>query len=177
VTRTIRSSSPGTASRTDSAHCPGNATFGFGSLDRVPQPTPLGEFLRARHAVVRPVERDGKMRLVRGLRREEVAKLAAISPDYYVRLEQGRNDSPSPQVVDALARALRLDEDGARYLHKLAGHAPTAVAGAGPQQVPDGIGLLVQGLREVPAFVHASTWTSWPPTRSPRRSFPANASG
>ena len=103
---------------------------------------------------MRPVERDGKMRRVRGLRREEVAKLAAISPDYYVRLEQGRNDSPSPQVLDALARALRLDEDGARYLHKLAGHARAAVADTDPQEVPNGIGLLVQGLREVPAFVH-----------------------
>jgi len=94
------------------------------------------------------------MRRVRGLRREEVAKLAAISPDYYVRLEQGRNDSPSPQVVDALARALRLDEDGARYLHKLAGHARSAIADTDPQEVPNGIGLLLQGLREVPAFVH-----------------------
>lgn len=101
-----------------------------------------------------PVERDGKTRRVRGLRREEVAKLAAISADYYVRLEQGRNDSPSPQVVAALARALRLDEDGARYLHKLAGHVRTATADTGPQDVPNGIGLLLQGLREVPAFVH-----------------------
>ncbi|GAY07402.1 putative DNA-binding protein [Pseudonocardia sp. N23] len=103
---------------------------------------------------MRPVEGDGTMRRVHGLRREEVAERAAISLDYYVRLEQGRNDSPSTQVVDALARALQLDEDGARYLRELAGHGRTAVADTDPQQVPPGVGLLVQGLREVPAFVH-----------------------
>ena len=55
----------------------------------MPEPTPLGEFLRARRAVLRPAGRDGSLRRVRGLRREEVAELASISPDYYVHLEQG----------------------------------------------------------------------------------------
>ncbi|MEU4532079.1 helix-turn-helix transcriptional regulator [Micromonospora ureilytica] len=120
----------------------------------MPEPTPLGDFLRARRAVLRPVERDGKLRRVRGLRREEVAKLASISPDYYVRLEQGRNDSPSPQVVDALARALQLDEDGASYLRKLADQPRTTPASDDREQLPEGIGLLIQGLHEVPAFAH-----------------------
>ena len=83
----------------------------------------LGEFLRARRELVRPEDVDlpaGPRRRVAGLRREEVALLAGVSNDYYVRLEQGRERHPSPQVVDALARALLLDEDAAAYLRELA---------------------------------------------------------
>lgn len=84
---------------------------------------PLGLFLRARRALVRPEEAGlpaGNRRRVAGLRREEVAVLAGVSTDYYVRLEQGRERSPSAQVVDALARALGLDGDAADHLHRLA---------------------------------------------------------
>ena len=55
-----------------------------------------------------------------GLRREELALLAGISADYYLRLEQGRDKNPSAQVLDALARALRLDIKATEYLHQLA---------------------------------------------------------
>jgi len=58
-----------------------------------------------------------------GLRREELASLAGISADYLTRLEQGRATSPSPQVVDALARALRLADAERDLLYCLAGHA------------------------------------------------------
>lgn len=68
-------------------------------------------------------------RRVQGLRREEVALLARISVDYYVRLEQGRESSPSAQVLDALASALRLPYDGRLHLFRLAGLAPRTRAG------------------------------------------------
>lgn len=84
---------------------------------------PLGQFLRARRELLRPedvgVSAHGRRR-VAGLRREEVAQLAGVSTDYYVRLEQGRERHPSVQVVDALARALALDEEAAAHLHRLA---------------------------------------------------------
>jgi transcriptional regulator with XRE-family HTH domain len=87
----------------------------------------IGEFLRARRELVRPEDVDlepGGGRRVSGLRREEVALLAGVSSDYYVRLEQGRERHPSAQVVDALAHALALDEDATAYLHELARPRP-----------------------------------------------------
>jgi transcriptional regulator with XRE-family HTH domain len=73
-------------------------------------PSGLGEFLRSRRGEVRPDDVGlpaGRARRVPGLRREEVALLAGVSVDYYVRLEQGRERSPSAQVLDALAEALQ----------------------------------------------------------------------
>ncbi|GAA2246494.1 helix-turn-helix transcriptional regulator [Herbiconiux moechotypicola] len=58
-------------------------------------------------------------RRVAGLRRDEVARLAGISQEYYIRLEQGRDHQPSDQVLRALARALRLGSDGVEYMHRL----------------------------------------------------------
>jgi transcriptional regulator with XRE-family HTH domain len=87
----------------------------------------IGVFLRARRELVRPEDVDlapGIRRRVSGLRREEVAMLAGVSSDYYVRLEQGRERNPSPQVVDALAHALALDEEATAYLHELARPRP-----------------------------------------------------
>jgi transcriptional regulator with XRE-family HTH domain len=87
----------------------------------------LGDFLRARREQVQPEDvglAPGSRRRVAGLRREELALLAGISVDYYLRLEQGRDKRPSAQVLDALARALRLDVKAAEYLHQLA--SPTA---------------------------------------------------
>jgi transcriptional regulator with XRE-family HTH domain len=83
----------------------------------------LGEFLRARRGLVRPggdLAPVDRRRRVSGLRREEIALLAGVSVDYYIRLEQGRERHPSAQVVDALARALELDDDAAAHLHELA---------------------------------------------------------
>ena len=71
---------------------------------------------------------SGGRRRVPGLRREGVAILAGVSADYYVRLEQGRDQHPSAQVLDALARALRPDGDATAHLHSLA--APPMAAGA-----------------------------------------------
>ena len=84
----------------------------------------LGSYLRARRALVQPEDvglaRGDDHRRVAGLRREEVAILAGVSTDYYLRLEQGRDVNPSTQVLDALARVLGLDPVATAYLHRLA---------------------------------------------------------
>ena len=83
----------------------------------------LGDYLRARRQQVHPEDAGlvpGARRRVEGLRREELAMLAGISAEYYLRLEVGRDKNPSPQVVDALARALRLDAKATQYLRHLA---------------------------------------------------------
>lgn len=85
--------------------------------------SPLGVFLRARRQQVRPEQQGlvpGGSRQVAGLRRDEVAMLAGISTDYYVRLEQGREQRPSRMVTDGLSAALLLDRASARYLRELA---------------------------------------------------------
>ena len=87
----------------------------------------LGDYLRARRGQVTPgdvgLPSDG-LRRVSGLRREEVAMLAGMSVDYYTRLEQGRERSPSPQVIDALSAVLQLPDDAREHLFRLAGLSP-----------------------------------------------------
>ncbi|WP_037670659.1 helix-turn-helix domain-containing protein, partial [Streptomyces afghaniensis] len=90
----------------------------------------LGDFLRSRRARIRPEEvglASYGRRRVPGLRREEVAQLAGVSVDYYIRLEQGRGPSVSDAVLDAVARVLRLDEAEHAYLRAVA--RPLAVRG------------------------------------------------
>jgi transcriptional regulator with XRE-family HTH domain len=87
----------------------------------------LGDYLRARRGQVRPEDVGlvpGARRRVQGLRREELATLAGISSEYYLRLEQGRDKNPSAQVLNALARVLQLDVKATEYLHQLA--SPTS---------------------------------------------------
>ena len=84
----------------------------------------LGDFLRARRDQVRPEAVGlvpGARRRAPGLRREELAMLAGISVEYYLRLERGRAHNPSPQILEALARALRLDGNATQHLRDLAG--------------------------------------------------------
>ncbi|TCC19619.1 helix-turn-helix transcriptional regulator [Kribbella speibonae] len=95
----------------------------------------LGEFLQSRRARVRPEDvglRPGNDRRVAGLRREEVALLASVSVDYYVRLEQGRAGNPSTAVLTAVADALRLDQAERDHLRQLACSAPPAVPPTAP---------------------------------------------
>ncbi|WP_020674088.1 helix-turn-helix transcriptional regulator [Amycolatopsis nigrescens] len=83
----------------------------------------LGRFLRSRRERITPAEvglPTGPRRRTRGLRREEVAVLAGLSPTWYTYLEQGRDIRPSPEVLDSLARVLGLSEDERRYVHLLA---------------------------------------------------------
>ncbi|MEV6561701.1 helix-turn-helix transcriptional regulator [Nocardia sp. NPDC051756] len=120
-------------------------------------PTELGDYLRARRAQVRPDEVNlatTGLRRVPGLRREEVALLAGLSVDYYVRLEQGRERGPSAQVVDALAAALRLDEDGRGHLFRLAGLSPRALAAAVPVRVDPSLLQLMDAWPDNPAIVY-----------------------
>ena len=115
----------------------------------------LGEYLRARREQVRPETvglPPGGVRRVAGLRREEVAMLAGISSDYYLRLEQGRDRNPSVQVLEALARVLRLDETAADYLLGLAAPKPPRRRRQRRESVPAGVRQLLDVLG-VPAFV------------------------
>ncbi|REE95516.1 helix-turn-helix transcriptional regulator [Thermomonospora umbrina] len=115
----------------------------------------LAEFLRSRRARVRPEDvglENGPRRRTPGLRREEVARLAGMSVDYYIRLEQARGPRPSRQILGALARALRLTDAERDHLHHLAGEAPLPSTGP-PQDVPAGILHLLDRLDDTPAFV------------------------
>lgn len=89
--------------------------------------TELGEFLRGRRGRVSPEDvglTSYGTRRVPGLRREELAQLAGISVTYYTRLEQGQSRHASEAIVEALARALGLDDDERAHLHDLARPAP-----------------------------------------------------
>ncbi|TDO35838.1 helix-turn-helix protein [Kribbella sp. VKM Ac-2527] len=114
----------------------------------------LGEFLQTRRARVRPDEvglATGHDRRVSGLRREEVALLANVSVDYYVRLEQGRARHPSPAVLGAVADALRLTPAEREHLLSLAD--PPARARPAPAVVRPALDTLIQSMRDIPAVV------------------------
>jgi len=118
----------------------------------------LGEYLRARREQIQPEEVGligGGRRRVPGLRREEVAMLAGISADYYLRLEQGRHQTPSPQVLDALAAVLYLDADSTAYLHSLAtaSDATSRSPLRRTERVPAGTLQFLDAL-PMPAFIH-----------------------
>jgi transcriptional regulator with XRE-family HTH domain len=127
----------------------------------------LGEFLRARRARVRPADvglpAGTGLRRTPGLRREELAALAGVSIDYYIRLEQGRETNPSPPVLNALASALLLDQEERTHLHEIARHPPRSgqalsrparpQPGTGARAVRPGIRQLLETLRPCPAYV------------------------
>lgn len=121
----------------------------------------LADFLRRRREELRPADvglPDGFRRRTPGLRREEVAALAAMSADYYTRLEQRRGPQPSEQLLAALARALRLTGEERDYLFRIAGHSPpdetTAAAHVAPallrvlDRLEDTPALILSGLGE-----------------------------
>ncbi|WP_213453070.1 helix-turn-helix transcriptional regulator [Rhizomonospora bruguierae] len=115
----------------------------------------LADFLRGRRARLRPADAGlpaGTRRRTPGLRREEVARLAGISVDYYTRLEQSRGPHPSRQVLAALSRALRLHDGERDHLFRLAGEEPAPPAGL-TRDVSPGIRHLMDRLTDVPAFV------------------------
>lgn len=100
----------------------------------------------------------GRRRRASGLRREELAGLAGISTDYLTRLEQGRATAPSAQVVEALARALRLSDTEHDLLYRLAGHTapgPDVV----PSRVTPSVQRLLDRLAYTPVVVYDATWT------------------
>jgi len=116
----------------------------------------IGEYLRARRELVQP-EEVGLPNLGRrrtpGLRREEVAMLAGVSADYYIRLEQGRDQHPSAQVLDALARVLQLDEDATAHLHGLAQPPPRRRHRSSPERPPASAVALMMSWSTTPAYI------------------------
>ncbi|QOV44672.1 helix-turn-helix transcriptional regulator [Streptomyces chromofuscus] len=123
-------------------------------------PGPLARYLRARRELVQPaavgIPSTGNRR-VPGLRREEVAFLAGVSSDYYVRLEQGRDRHPSEQVLDSLARALQLDDEATAYLLQLAtSNSTRRRRPRRAERVGDGIRSLIDTWPLTPAYVHGT---------------------
>ncbi|MEU3840956.1 helix-turn-helix transcriptional regulator [Streptomyces sp. NPDC028635] len=117
----------------------------------------IGDFLRSRRARIQPEEvglpPHGRRR-VPGLRREEVAQLAGVSVDYYIRLEQGRGSNVSDAVLDAVARVLRLDETEHAYLRTVARPRDRRAA-ARPRapRVRRGVQLVLDAMERSPAFI------------------------
>jgi transcriptional regulator with XRE-family HTH domain len=127
------------------------ALGGRAIMERVAE---LSDFLRSRRARLRPEDvglPDYGRRRVPGLRREELAQLAGVSVDYYVRLEQGRDIHPSDSVLNAIAGALRLDEDERAHLFALVRPRRRPRRRA-PQRVRPGVRRLLESAG-VPAFV------------------------
>ena len=126
--------------------------------------TELGRFLRTRRAGVRPagvgLPAGTGTRGTPGLRREELATLADVSIDYYTRLERGKETRPSPAVVDALARALRLDDEEREFLSALAAQAARRAPVPPPppsRLVRPTVRQLLEALRPNPAYVLSRT--------------------
>ncbi|MEU7651718.1 helix-turn-helix transcriptional regulator [Micromonospora taraxaci] len=125
----------------------------------------LAAFLRTRRARLRPAEvglPEGERRRTPGLRRQEVAQLAGMSIDYYIRLEQGRGPHPSRQVLASMARALLLSRDEREYLFRLAGENPPPTRGPS-REVPSGLRHLLDAMTETPAYLvdaayHVLAW-------------------
>lgn len=118
----------------------------------------LADFLRRARSQVDPeragLPSDSRVRRVPGLRREEVARLAQVSTDYYTRLEQGRRITPSLAVVEAIARALGLDEAGRQHLfHLLGPTSPRTGRPAPSQRARRGLLQLLEALHATPALL------------------------
>ncbi|MCX4831424.1 helix-turn-helix transcriptional regulator [Streptomyces sp. NBC_01016] len=120
----------------------------------------LGRFLRARRTATSPEQvgftAGAGLRRTPGLRREELAALAGISIAYYVRLERGKETRPSPSVLDALARALQLDDAEQQHLRELAARAARYAPQPPPapsRTVRPHLRLLLESLRPDPAYI------------------------
>jgi transcriptional regulator with XRE-family HTH domain len=120
----------------------------------------IREFLAARRARITPQQAGlpayGANRRVPGLRREEVALLAGVSVDYYTQMERGNLHGVSDSVLDALARALQLDEAERSHLFNLAGTANTPTRArrrSGPPRVRPSIQRLLDAMTGVPGYV------------------------
>ena len=120
----------------------------------------LGEFLRSRRERLSPEDvglSSGARRRTPGLRREEIAVLAHISTEYYVRLEQGRAPRPSSEVLAGIAGALRLTAAESDHLHVLAGTAP-ARTGLVRRDVRPSIRTMLERLPHTAGFVMSATY-------------------
>jgi transcriptional regulator with XRE-family HTH domain len=127
----------------------------------------LARFLRDRREGLRPSHvglSAGLRRRTPGLRREEVADLACMSVDYYVRLEQAPGPRPSPRILESLANALRLAPAERMHLFRLAGVAPEPPAGP-PREVRTYVAGLLRRVPETAVIVTAATYDviAWNP--------------
>ncbi|MFJ4188238.1 helix-turn-helix transcriptional regulator [Kitasatospora sp. NPDC089509] len=116
----------------------------------------LGDFLRAHRARLQPDDvglASYGARRVAGLRREEVAVLAGMNSDYYARLEQGRERSPSPQILESISGALRMDEQAREHMFRLAGTAPDGQRPQPRENVSPALRQLLDGYASAAAFV------------------------
>ncbi|HZX03773.1 helix-turn-helix transcriptional regulator [Kribbella sp.] len=117
----------------------------------------LSEFLKSRRARVQPEELGIKVysgrRRVPGLRREELAQAAGVSADYYVRLEQGRTDNVSQEILDAVASVLKLTGDERKHLALLAKPVRRTPRRRPPERLRPGMQRLLDAMPDVPAFV------------------------
>ncbi len=135
----------------------------------------LGRFLRARRTQTNPehvgLTVGAGIRRTPGLRREELATLAGISIDYYVRLERGKETRPSPAVLDSLARALHMDDQEHQHLRELAARAARYAPEPPPapsRTVRPHLKLLLESLRPNPAYVisRSMDMLAWNPAAS-----------
>lgn len=118
----------------------------------------LGEFLRSRRARLRPDQvgiETYRQRRTPGLRRDEVASLAGISAEWYVKLEQGRAVSPSEETIEALGQALRLNRFERQHLRSLAKRGRREAFAVEP--VPEILCRIVKALDQ-PAYVTGQRW-------------------
>lgn len=123
-----------------------------------PRRSELGDFLRSRRARLSPKAvglPSGRRRRTAGLRREEVAELAGIGVDWYIRLEQGRSVSPSVMTIDALARALRLTKAEHGHLRALTRNADRRAFVR--ESVPATVRRVVESLNQ-PAYITGRRW-------------------
>lgn len=139
----------------------------------------LGGFLKVRRATVTPEEVGlprGPRRRTPGLRREEVALLAGVSVSWYTWLEQGRPVNASAEVLDAVARVLRLDGVERAHLHALSRRGEAAdTADDAPHTLPDAVRSLLDALDPHPAYVLGPSWDYLAWNRAQQRMFPALA--
>ncbi|MEU6716357.1 helix-turn-helix transcriptional regulator [Nonomuraea sp. NPDC046802] len=122
--------------------------------------SPLGSFLRSRRSQVTPAQvglPSTGLRRVPGLRREELAVAAGVSSDYYTKLEQGRERRPSAQLLDALARALLLEEDERRHLFGFADLVAPPLGGRSRPDVAPELLRLMDSWAATPAMVLSDT--------------------
>ena len=127
-------------------------------------PNELGDFFRSRRGRLRPgdvgLPTGPGIRRTSGLRREEIAALAGLSIDYYIRLEQGKESNPSGAILDGLARAFRLDDEEHAHLYALANHAAGRTArgvSRASRLIRPGVRQLLETVRPCPAYVLTRT--------------------
>ncbi len=127
-------------------------------MEAMGQSAEFGKFLRAMRSRLKPedvgIVGSAGARRVPGLRREEIARLADVSTDYYTRLEQGRNIHPSRAVLDSVARALRLDAGEQAHMMNLIQHCAESSRSPLPvQAIRSGLRQLLDAVGDVPALV------------------------